>query len=114
MTIPIRTERVKKRPNLGCVSDDPRQHRLTTLSTPPCEKSDLMAFCSVFSHTQVIAMNDYQKSRFTQLMVRRMFNTITGKKIAVFGFAFKKDTGDTRESPAVSWATFWSLGRGAG
>ncbi|CAM9518929.1 unnamed protein product [Ectocarpus sp. 12 AP-2014] len=50
---------------------------------------------------QVIAMNDYQKSRFTQLMVRRMFNTVTGKKIAVLGFAFKKDTGDTRETPAV-------------
>lgn len=47
-------------------------------------------------------MNDYQKSRFTQLMVKRMFNTITGKKIAVLGFAFKKDTGDTRETPAVS------------
>ncbi len=46
-------------------------------------------------------MNDYQKSRFTQLMVRRMFNTVTGKKIAVLGFAFKKDTGDTRETPAV-------------
>ncbi|CAM9996434.1 unnamed protein product [Scytosiphon promiscuus] len=50
---------------------------------------------------QVIAMNDYQKSRFTKLMVQRMFNTITGKKIAVLGFAFKKDTGDTRESPAA-------------
>ncbi|CAM9479136.1 unnamed protein product [Ectocarpus sp. 6 AP-2014] len=50
---------------------------------------------------QVIAMNDYQKSRFTQLMVRRMFNTVTGKRIAVLGFAFKKDTGDTRETPAV-------------
>lgn len=56
---------------------------------------------SVCSDTKVITMNDYQKSRFTQLMLRRMFNTITGKKIAVFGFAFKKDTGDTRETPAV-------------
>ena len=51
--------------------------------------------------SQVIAMNDHQKARFTQLMVKRMFNTITGKKIAVLGFAFKKDTGDTRETPAV-------------
>lgn len=50
---------------------------------------------------KVIVMNDYQKSRFTKLMVRRMFNTVTGKKIAVLGFAFKKDTGDTRETPAV-------------
>lgn len=42
---------------------------------------------------QVIKMNDYQKSRFSSLIVSRMFNTVTGKKIAVFGFAFKKDTG---------------------
>ncbi|CAM9662590.1 unnamed protein product [Chrysoparadoxa australica] len=50
---------------------------------------------------QVISMNDFQKDRFTKIMVSRMFNTITGKRIACFGFAFKKDTGDTRESPAV-------------
>lgn len=50
-------------------------------------------------HTpQVIKMNDYQKSRFSSLIVSRMFNTVTGKKIAIFGFAFKKDTGDTRET----------------
>ena len=46
-------------------------------------------------------MNDDQKYRFTRNMLYKMFNTVTGKKIAVFGFAFKKDTGDTRESPAV-------------
>ncbi len=34
-------------------------------------------------------------------MLNRMFNTVTGKRIAMFGFAFKKDTGDTRESPAA-------------
>jgi UDPglucose 6-dehydrogenase len=50
---------------------------------------------------QVIALNDYQKSRFTRMMLQRMFNTVTGKKLAIFGFAFKKDTGDTRESPAA-------------
>ncbi|CAM9262279.1 unnamed protein product [Choristocarpus tenellus] len=50
---------------------------------------------------KVIAMNDYQKDRFTKNMVHRMFNTISGKKIGVLGFAFKKDTGDTRESPAA-------------
>ena len=47
-------------------------------------------------------MNDYQKRRFAQNIVAKMFNTITDKKIAVFGFAFKKDTGDTRESAAIS------------
>jgi UDPglucose 6-dehydrogenase len=46
-------------------------------------------------------MNDYQKRRFAHKMVDRMFNTITGKRIAIFGFAFKKDTGDTRETAAV-------------
>ena len=50
---------------------------------------------------QVVSMNDWQKRRFSQMMVRRMFNTVTGKKIAIFGFAFKKDTGDTRETAAA-------------
>jgi UDPglucose 6-dehydrogenase len=50
---------------------------------------------------QVVQVNDWQKSRFVQRMVRTMFNTLAGKKIAVFGFAFKKDTNDTRESAAI-------------
>ncbi len=50
---------------------------------------------------QVIRMNDYQKSRFSQRVVKQLFNTVSGKKIAVFGFAFKKDTNDTRESAAI-------------
>jgi UDPglucose 6-dehydrogenase len=52
----------------------------------------------------VVQMNDYQKRRFVQNMIRVMFNTIAGKKIALFGFAFKADTGDTRESPAIDVA----------
>ena len=39
---------------------------------------------------QVIALNDYQKQRFTRNMLQKMFNTVTGKRIALFGFAFKK------------------------
>lgn len=50
---------------------------------------------------QVVSMNDYQQDRFVRNMVSRMFNTVSGKRIAIFGFAFKKDTGDTRESPAI-------------
>lgn len=50
---------------------------------------------------QVVLMNDYQKRRFSHKIVSRMFNTVTGKKIAIFGFAFKKDTGDTRETAAA-------------
>ena len=47
----------------------------------------------------VVTMNDYQKQRFVERVLSAMFNTIKGKRIAVFGFAFKKDTGDTRETP---------------
>ena len=50
---------------------------------------------------QVIVMNDWQKKRFAQNMVSSMFNTVSGKKISILGFAFKKDTGDTRETPAI-------------
>ncbi len=50
---------------------------------------------------QVVRINDYQQSRFVGKMVRQMFNTIADKRIAIFGFAFKADTGDTRESPAI-------------
>lgn len=49
----------------------------------------------------VIEMNDYQKRRFSQNVLSHLFNTVTDKKIALFGFAFKKDTNDTRESAAI-------------
>jgi UDPglucose 6-dehydrogenase len=50
---------------------------------------------------QVVTMNEYQEHRFVSTMLHSMFNTIARKRIAVFGFAFKADTGDTRESPAI-------------
>jgi len=50
---------------------------------------------------QVVLMNEYQESRFVKIMLRDMFNTIAGKRIAIFGFAFKANTSDTRESPAI-------------
>lgn len=50
---------------------------------------------------QVVSMNDYQKDRFAKNVVGRMFNSVTGKRIAMLGFAFKKDTGDTRETAAA-------------
>lgn len=49
----------------------------------------------------VIKMNDFQKKRFSEKMVSKMFNTVTGKKIAMLGYAFKKDTGDVRETPSM-------------
>ena len=51
---------------------------------------------------QVIKMNDYQRKRFSQRVIHSLFNTLQGKRIAVLGFAFKKDTDDTRESAAIS------------
>ncbi|KAH0831066.1 UDP-glucose/GDP-mannose dehydrogenase [Lanmaoa asiatica] len=51
---------------------------------------------------QVVLMNEYQKKRFSKKVVDTLFNTITGKHIAVLGFAFKADTGDTRESASIS------------
>ncbi|MDA8743718.1 UDP-glucose 6-dehydrogenase [Rubripirellula amarantea] len=50
---------------------------------------------------QVVSMNDYQKQRFTERIVKTMFNTVSDKKIAIWGYAFKKDTNDTRESAAI-------------
>jgi len=54
----------------------------------------------------VISMNEYQKKRFVSNMVKEMFNTIAGKKITLFGFAFKAETGDTRESPAIDISNY--------
>merc|ERR1712241_1336890 len=49
----------------------------------------------------VVDMNDHQKETFTGNIISSLFNTVTNKKIAVLGFAFKKDTGDVRETPAI-------------
>jgi len=50
---------------------------------------------------QVIIMNDHQKSRFAKNIVTTLYNTVADKKIAFLGWAFKKDTNDTRESAAI-------------
>lgn len=50
---------------------------------------------------QVIKLNDYQKHRFAKKIITTLFNTVNGKKIAFLGWAFKKDTNDTRESAAI-------------
>jgi UDPglucose 6-dehydrogenase len=69
---------------------------------------NLVYLCESFNLPQVAAywrsvveMNDYQKSRFVEKIVRTLFNTVSGKRIAILGFAFKKDTNDTRESAAI-------------
>lgn len=50
---------------------------------------------------QVIIMNDHQKKRFAEGIVKTLYNTVAGKKITFLGWAFKKDTNDTRESAAI-------------
>ena len=75
-----------------------------------CFKKDvlnLVYLCETFGlHTAaeywmgVIKMNEHQQERIVSRLFREMFNTLANKKIALFGFAFKADTGDTRETPA--------------
>ncbi len=55
---------------------------------------------------QVIIMNDHQKRRFAKKIVTNLFNTVSGKKISLLGWAFKKDTNDTRESAAIYVADY--------
>ena len=50
---------------------------------------------------QIVTINQYQKNRFAHRIMETFFNTLAGKRISIFGFAFKKDTNDTRESPAI-------------
>jgi UDPglucose 6-dehydrogenase len=55
---------------------------------------------------QVIIMNDHQKRRFANTIVQTLYNTVSDKKITFFGWAFKKDTNDTRESAAIYVADY--------
>jgi len=64
-----------------------------------CEALDLPEVAHYWE--QVVLMNDWQKKRFAMKMIQSMFNTVSGKKIAILGFAFKKDTGDTRETASI-------------
>ena len=50
---------------------------------------------------QVVDLNTWQQQRIARLVITRLFGTVTGKRIGVLGFAFKADTNDTRESPAI-------------
>jgi UDPglucose 6-dehydrogenase len=51
---------------------------------------------------QVVALNSWQQQRIARLVVNSLFGTVSGKRIAILGFAFKADTNDTREAPAIS------------
>ena len=63
-----------------------------------CESAGLHTAAEYW--TGVIRMNDHQQERIVSRLFREMFNTLANKRVALFGFAFKADTGDTRETPA--------------
>ena len=65
-----------------------------------CQHFGLPEVSAYWEH--VVKMNDFQKRRFSSKIVGSLFNSVADKKIAVLGFAFKKDTNDTRESPAIN------------
>uniref|UniRef100_A0A1I8FU16 UDP-glucose 6-dehydrogenase n=1 Tax=Macrostomum lignano TaxID=282301 RepID=A0A1I8FU16_9PLAT len=71
-----------------------------------CFQKDVLNLCLNLPEVaryweSVVTLNQYQKYRFADKIIVDLFNTVKGKRIAVLGFAFKKDTGDTRESPAI-------------
>ena len=49
----------------------------------------------------VVNLNTWQQHRISRLVVQKLFGTVTGKRLAVLGFAFKANTNDTREAPAI-------------
>jgi UDPglucose 6-dehydrogenase len=65
-----------------------------------CEKFGLPEAAAYWS--SVVDTNDWQKKRFASRIVNSLYNTAAEKKVAVLGFAFKKDTNDTRESAAIA------------
>jgi UDPglucose 6-dehydrogenase len=72
---------------------------------------NLVYICQSYGLTEVadywesvVKLNQWQQSRFVATILSNMFGTVAGKRIALLGFAFKADTGDTRESPAISVA----------
>lgn len=77
-----------------------------------CFKKDILNLVYLCEHyglkevadywEQVVKMNEWQQQRFVRKMVQTMFNTVAGKRIAIFGAAFKAHTSDTRESPALT------------
>ena len=64
-----------------------------------CESQGLPEVAAYWK--SVVDINNYQKQRYVKRVISSMFNTVTGKDLTIFGFAFKKDTGDTRETPAI-------------
>ena len=64
-----------------------------------CEHYGLAEIAGFWNY--VIQLNDHQMERFVRRILHAMFDTLVDKKIAVFGFAFKPNTGDTRDAPSI-------------
>ena len=77
-----------------------------------CFKKDILNLVYIYSFyglsheakywEKVVEINDWQKKRISNLIIEKLFGTISGKRIAILGFSFKANTNDTRESPAIS------------
>tara|TARA_A100001388_G_scaffold201555_1_gene152654 strand:- start:409 stop:1833 length:1425 start_codon:yes stop_codon:yes gene_type:complete len=77
-----------------------------------CFKKDILNLVYLSKHyglnevaeywEQIIKINDWQKKRISKLIVEKLFGTVSQKKIAILGFAFKANTNDTRESPTIT------------
>ncbi len=77
-----------------------------------CFKKDILNLVYICNHygltevsnywQKVVDINIWQQKRISHIVVDKLFRTVSGKKIAIFGFAFKSNTNDTRESPAIS------------
>ena len=49
----------------------------------------------------VVQLNSWQQHRIARMVVQKLFGTVKGKRLSILGFAFKADTNDTREAPAI-------------
>src|SRR5688572_20418597 len=98
-------------PPAGTAGSGPSSSRHRSGSAGSCFQKDILNLVYLCRHydldevadywEQVVEINAWQKQRFVRRMIRTMFDNIAGKRIAVLGFAFKKDTDDTRESAAI-------------
>lgn len=84
----------------------------STLDTGSCFKKDVLSLVYMAESRHltevadywraVVVMNEYQTKRFTNRILAALNNTLANKNIAILGYAYKKNTSDTRESAAIT------------